>query len=60
MHEPQPLVAAARAADDVYIGDNVVISPEGKPDNMDHPLYFIRDGIVIIPKDGFIPHGTVI
>ena len=25
MHEPQPLVAAARAADDVYIGDNVVI-----------------------------------
>ena len=42
------------------IGDNVTISPAGKPDNLDHPLYFIRDGIVIIPKGGVIPHGTVI
>jgi glucose-1-phosphate adenylyltransferase len=42
------------------IGDNVVISPEGKPENVDHALYFIRDGIVIIPKNGIIPHGTVI
>ena len=42
------------------IGDNVVISPAGKPDHVDHPLYFIRDGIVIIPKNGIIPHGTVI
>jgi glucose-1-phosphate adenylyltransferase len=42
------------------IGDNVVISPAGKPENVDHDLYFIRDGIVIIPKNGVIPHGTVI
>jgi len=42
------------------IGDNVTISPTGKPENFDHPLYFIRDGIVIIPKNGVIPHGTVI
>ncbi len=42
------------------IGDNVVISPAGKDENYDHPLYFIRDGIVVIPKDGVIPHGTVI
>lgn len=42
------------------IGDNVVISPAGKPENMDHELYYIRDGIVIIPKNGAIPHGTVI
>lgn len=42
------------------IGDNVVISPAGKPDHVDHPLYYIRDGIVIIPKNGIIPHGTVI
>ena len=42
------------------IGDNVVISPAGKPENVDHPLYFIRDGIVVIPKNGVIPHGTVI
>ena len=42
------------------IGDNVIISPAGKPDKVDHPDYYIRDGIVIIPKDGIIPHGTVI
>ncbi len=42
------------------IGDNVVISPEGKPENVDHPLYIIRDGVVIIPKNGVVPHGTVI
>ena len=42
------------------IGDNVVISPEGKAQELDHPLYHIRDGIVIIPKNGVIPHGTVI
>jgi glucose-1-phosphate adenylyltransferase len=42
------------------IGNNVVISPVGKPADVDHPLYYIRDGIVIIPKNGVIPHGTVI
>ncbi|MGV3774605.1 MAG: glucose-1-phosphate adenylyltransferase, partial [Verrucomicrobiales bacterium] len=42
------------------IGDGCVITPAGKPDNVDHPLYYIRDGIVIIPKNGVIPHGTVI
>ena len=42
------------------IGSNVVITPAGKPDNLDHPMYFIRDGIVIIPKNGVVPDGTVI
>jgi glucose-1-phosphate adenylyltransferase len=42
------------------IGDNVVITPAGKPENVDHELYYIRDGIVVIPKDGILPHGTVI
>jgi glucose-1-phosphate adenylyltransferase len=42
------------------IGNNVTISPAGKPDTVDHELYFIRDGIVIIPKSAVIPHGTVI
>jgi len=42
------------------IGNNVTISPAGKPENVDHELYFIRDGIVVIPKDAVIPHGTVI
>ena len=42
------------------IGDNVVITPAGKPENVDHELYYIRDGVVVIPKGGVIPHGTVI
>ena len=42
------------------IGNDVVISPAGKPDKVDHPNYYIRDGIVIVPKSGLIPHGTVI
>jgi len=42
------------------IGNNVTISPAGKPETVDHELYYIRDGIVIIPKGGIIPHGTVI
>jgi glucose-1-phosphate adenylyltransferase len=42
------------------IGDNVRISPAGKPENVDHALYYIRDGVVVIPKNGVIPHGMVI
>jgi glucose-1-phosphate adenylyltransferase len=42
------------------IGENCVIKPAGKPENMDHKLYFIRDGVVVIPKNGVIPHGTTI
>jgi glucose-1-phosphate adenylyltransferase len=42
------------------IGNDVVISPAGKPENLDHPLYHIRDGIVVIPKGGVVPHGMVI
>jgi len=42
------------------IGDNCTISSTGKPDHLDHALYYVRDGIVIIPKNGIIPHGTVI
>jgi len=42
------------------IGSNVVITPDGKPEKVDHPLYYIRDGVVIIPKGGVVPDGTVI
>ena len=40
------------------IGDNVVITPEGKPENSDGENYFMRDGIVIVPKNAVIPSGT--
>jgi len=42
------------------VGSNCVISPAGKPKDLDRPLYFVRDGIVIIPKNGLVPHGTII
>lgn len=42
------------------IGDHCVITPGGKPDTVDHPLYYVRDGIVIIPKGAIVPHGTTI
>jgi glucose-1-phosphate adenylyltransferase len=39
------------------IGDGVVITPEGKEANLDAANYYIRDGIVVIPKDAVIPAG---
>jgi glucose-1-phosphate adenylyltransferase len=39
------------------IGEGVVISPEGKPANVDAEKYFVRDGIVVIPKNAVIPAG---
>lgn len=39
------------------IGEGVVITPEGKPRDFDAENYFIRDGIVIVPKDAVIPAG---
>jgi glucose-1-phosphate adenylyltransferase len=43
----------------VHVGDGVVITPKGKAENVDGPdgLYYIRDGIVVIPKDTVIPEG---
>ena len=43
----------------VHVGDGVVITPKGKDQNLDGPdgLYYIRDGIVVIPKDAVIPSG---
>ena len=40
------------------IGDGVVITPDGKPDNYDGPNYYIREGIVIVPKNAVIPDGV--
>jgi len=42
------------------IGDNVHITPKGKPENYDGDNYYIRDGIVVVPKGGIIHSGTVL
>jgi glucose-1-phosphate adenylyltransferase len=39
------------------VADGVVITPEGKPVNFDAENYFIRDGIVVVPKNAVIPAG---
>jgi len=40
------------------IGDGSAISPEGKPPCMDGENFFVRDGIVIIPKNAILPPGS--
>jgi len=40
------------------IGDGVVITPEGKPANVDGGSYYIRDGVVVVPKGAVISDGT--
>ena len=40
------------------IGDGVVITPHDKDANSEGPGYYIRDGIVVIPKNAVIPAGT--
>ena len=41
-----------------HIGDGAYISPEGKPKDIETPLYTIRDGVICIPKNAVIPAGT--
>jgi glucose-1-phosphate adenylyltransferase len=42
------------------IGRNVCISPDGKRPDCDGPNFYVRDGIVVIPKGAVVPDGTVI
>lgn len=42
----------------VRIGDNVVIKPFPADKDIDHDLYFVRDGIVVIAKNTELPSGT--
>ena len=42
------------------IGDEVRITPDGKPPFLDGPNFYVREGIVIIPKNAVIMSGTVI
>ncbi len=42
------------------IGDNVKLSPEGKPDMWQQGDLFVRDGVIIVTKGGVVPSGTVV
>jgi glucose-1-phosphate adenylyltransferase len=40
------------------IGQGVVITPDGKAPNLDAEQFYMRDGVVVIPKNAVIPDGT--
>jgi glucose-1-phosphate adenylyltransferase len=40
------------------IGHGCVITPEGKPESVDGPNFYVRDGIVVVPKGAVITDGT--
>ncbi len=42
------------------IGDDVELSPEGKPDLYQNGDIYVRDGVLIVLKDGVVPSGTKI
>ncbi|MGH2553350.1 MAG: glucose-1-phosphate adenylyltransferase, partial [Chitinophagaceae bacterium] len=42
------------------IGDDVKINGGTRLENTDHPLYSVKDGIVVIKKGSIIPNGFVI
>jgi glucose-1-phosphate adenylyltransferase len=42
------------------IGNQVRITPDGKPPHFDGPNFYVREGLVIIPKGAVVMDGTVI
>jgi glucose-1-phosphate adenylyltransferase len=54
------LINGALIDKNARIGDGVVITSEGKPENLDGENYYIRDGVVVVPKGAVIPAGTSI
>jgi glucose-1-phosphate adenylyltransferase len=44
------------------IGINVSLLNEAGVENVDGPngMYYIRDRIIIVPKNGMVPDGTVV
>jgi glucose-1-phosphate adenylyltransferase len=42
------------------IGDEVRITPDAKPAQFDGPNFYVREGLVIIPKNAVVMSGTTI
>jgi glucose-1-phosphate adenylyltransferase len=43
-----------------HIGENVRILNEQRIHSFDGPGYYIRDGIIIVPKNGIVQNGTIV
>jgi glucose-1-phosphate adenylyltransferase len=42
------------------IGNDCRIANDANIQDKDGDGYFIREGLIVVPKNGIIPHGTVI
>lgn len=42
------------------IGDNVVLTPEGKPDKWSEGGIYVRDGVLVVMKNSVVPSNTQI
>ncbi len=42
------------------IGNDVILDPANKPEDYEGEGIFIRDGVLIVPKNAIIPNGTVL
>jgi glucose-1-phosphate adenylyltransferase len=42
----------------VRLGEGVIIKPFPRDKDLDREIWFVRDGIVVIPKNTEIPPGT--
>lgn len=42
------------------IGSNVVLDPTGKPANYEGQGIYIRDGVLVVPKNAIVPNNTVL
>jgi len=55
---PGSVIRNAIIDKNAHIGSNVHILNESGVQQFDGPGYYIRDGIVIVPKNGVLPDGT--
>jgi len=53
------LIEGAIVDKNARIGSDVVIRPAGRKDT-DGQCYYIRDGVVVIPKEAVVPNGAVL
>ncbi|MBN1944929.1 MAG: glucose-1-phosphate adenylyltransferase [Bradymonadales bacterium] len=53
-------IAGAIIDKNTRIGHGVVIREQQRPKELDGDNFFIRDGVVVIPKNAIIPAGTII